>query len=192
MTPDLDPRFFSTPTDLRAWLEEHHEVRDELWVGLWKKATGRPSITWPELVDELLAFGWIDGIRKSIDQESYAIRITPRRSGSIWSVVNVRRAKELIELGRMRPPGLAAFEARDEEKTARYSYERKAESLGEYEAELRANEKAWAFFSSQPPGYRKMATAWVVSAKREDTRRRRLETLIRDSERGLRIGPLRR
>lgn len=192
MTPDLDPRFFSAPTALRAWLEEHHEARDELWVGLWKKATGRPSITWPELVDELLAFGWIDGIRKSIDKESYAIRITPRRSGSIWSVVNVRRAKELIELGRMRPPGLAAFEARDEEKTARYSYERQAESLGEYEAELRANEKAWAFFRSQPPGYRKMATAWVVSAKREDTRRRRLETLIRDSERGLRIGPLRR
>lgn len=189
----MEPTFFETPDELRRWLERHHDSVPELLVGLYKKGSGKPSITWPQLVDQLLCFGWIDGVRRSLDQDSYTIRITPRRPSSTWSAVNLRRTRELIEAGLMAPAGLAAFETRDEEKTRRYSYERKTATLGsELEAAFRANARAWEFFQSQPPGYRKTATAWVVSAKREETRRRRLDTLIRDSEQGLRIGLLRR
>jgi len=188
-----ETRFFETSDAFRAWLDQNHDAADELWVGFYKKATGRPSITWPESVDEAICFGWIDGIRRSIDDESYRIRFTPRRRGSIWSTVNIRRAGELIDAGRMRPPGLAAFERRREDLERRYSFEQGDVSLGdEFEAELRANEKAWAFFQSQPPSYRRTATWWVVSARREETRRRRLATLIADSEADQRIGPLRR
>jgi len=185
--------FFATPADLRRWLEAHHGDAEELWVGLYKKASGRPSITWPQLVDELLCFGWIDGLRRSVDDVSYAIRITPRKPTSIWSDKNTERVGQLIDQGRMTPAGRAAFERRDPERSGVYSFEGEEPELGEaYEAELRANPAAWAFFQSQPPSYRKTATAWVVSAKREDTRRRRLATLIQDSANGLRIGPLRR
>ncbi len=185
--------FFATPLDLRRWLEAHHDAEDELVVGLYKKASGRPSITWPQLVDELLCFGWIDGLRRSVDDVSYSIRVTPRKPTSIWSDKNTRRVRELIDLGRMTPAGLAAFEHRDPERSGIYSFENETPELGEtYEAELRANPAAWEFFQSQPPSYRKITTRWVLSARREETRRRRLATLIEDSANGLRIGPLRR
>ncbi|MGH7482117.1 MAG: YdeI/OmpD-associated family protein [Longimicrobiales bacterium] len=192
----LEPRdvaYFQTPAAFRAWLEENHATADVLWVGFHKKATGRPSITWPQSVDEALCFGWIDGIRKSIDDEAYAIRFTPRKPNSTWSRVNARRAEELLGEGRMRPAGVAAFEKRDARKTETYSYERENAAFGpEQEERMRANGAAWAFFSAQPPGYRKLATHWVVSAKREPTRERRLQALIADSAAGRRIGLLRR
>ncbi len=189
----MDIRFFTRPAELRAWLEQHHATVDQLWVGFYKKGSGRPSLTWPESVDEALCFGWIDGLRKSIDEVSYRIRFTPRRPGSIWSTVNIRRAQELIEAGRMRPAGLEAFAKRREDRARRYSFEQGEVALGEaFEAEFRANAKAWAFFEAQPPSYRKTTTWWVVSAKREETRRRRLATLIRDSAAGERIRAFRR
>ncbi|HSK17616.1 MAG TPA: YdeI/OmpD-associated family protein [Longimicrobiales bacterium] len=187
------PKFFRDSDQLRAWLAKHHASRSELWVGLYKKGSGQPSITWPELVDQLLCFGWIDGVRKSVDEKSYANRVTPRRQGSTWSAINLKRARELIDLGLMEPAGRAAYDARDEAKTNRYSFERDQVSLTpEYEAMFRKNRKAWRFFESQPPGYRKTATWWVMSAKREDTRRRRLDVLISDSANGERIGLLKR
>lgn len=189
----MDPVFFSDASELRAWLHENHASVNVAWAGLYKKATGKPSVTWDELVDELLCFGWIDGLRRSLDDESYAIRITPRRPGSHWSPKNLRRARELIEAGRMEAPGRVAFDKRDEEATKRRVRERREAELGEeYERELRANRKAWEYFQAQPPSYRKAAVTWVATAKREETRRRRLEALIRDSENGQRIGPLRR
>jgi uncharacterized protein YdeI (YjbR/CyaY-like superfamily) len=190
----MEPVFFTDSVRLRAWLRKNHASERELWVGLYRKGTGRRSITWPELVDQLLCFGWIDGVRKTIDDESWMIRVTPRKPGSTWSAVNLRRARELIEQGLMEAAGRAVHDARDEAKTERYSFERKeAVSLGDaFEAEFRSNRKAWTFFQSQPPSYRRTATWWVISAKREDTRRRRLAALIRDSSNGERIGPLRR
>ena len=189
-----DMIFFATRDEFRRWLEQHHDTESELLVGFYKKSSARPSITWPEAVEEALCFGWIDGIRKSIDAESYYNRFTPRRRGSIWSKVNVRKVEELIASGRMHPAGLRAFEERDPEKTERYSFERdKAPELTpELEAQFQANPTAWSYFQSQPPGYRRTALWWVVSAKREDTRQRRLQSLIADSEAGRRIGLLRR
>lgn len=188
-----DPLFFATPADLRRWLEDHHDSATELWVGLHKKGSGHASITWPELVDQLLCFGWIDGVRKSLDADRYVIRTTPRRPGSLWSAVNRRRVPALIEAGLMHPAGLAAWNARDDEKSRRYSFERDDVGLGDaYEAEFRRHPAAWDFFQAQPPGYRKTATWWVISAKREETRLRRLRTLIEDSAAGLRIKELRR
>jgi len=162
-------------------------------VGFRKKATGKPSITWPESVDEALCYGWIDGIRKSIDDEAYMIRFTPRRTGSIWSRVNLERVAALIAEGRMAAAGLAAYEARDPKKSGIYSFERAEARLSrEQEREFKRNEEAWRFWRAQPPGYRKQATWWVVSAKREETRARRLARLIDDSANGLRIKELRR
>lgn len=190
----MEPVFFATPDDFRLWLEQNHETASELLVGFYKKASGRPSISWPESIDEALCFGWIDGIRKRIDGERYSVRFTPRRRGSIWSAVNVRKAQELIASGRMRPAGLRAFEERDPEKTEAYSFDRDATAQlsPEAEAEFRANPAAWRFFESQPPGYRKLATRFVISAKQEATRQRRLKKLIEESEAGQRIGILRR
>jgi len=188
-----DVKFFKTPAGFRRWLQSNHEKTDELWVGFHKKASGKPSLTWPESVDEALCFGWIDGLRKSIDSTSYRIRFTPRRPGSIWSAVNIRRAKALIKEGRMAPAGLAAFKERDEARSIRYSYERDAAELGDtYEAILRLNKEAWSFFQAQPPGYRKTATWWIISAKKEETRLRRLQTLIDHSAAGRLIPPLTR
>jgi uncharacterized protein YdeI (YjbR/CyaY-like superfamily) len=188
----MKPTFFATPAEFRRWLEKHHDSESELLVGFYKKGSGRPSITWPESVDEALCFGWIDGVRKTLDEDSYTIRFTPRRKGSIWSKVNTRRAEELIELKRMHPSGLKAFEARDPEKTGIYSFEREnAQLSAEDEATFRANRKAWRFFELQPPGYRKIAIFYVMSAKREETRARRLRTLINESAAGRRIGLLR-
>ena len=181
--------FFPTPGDFRKWLKKNHRKESELWVGYYKKGSGRPSITWPESVDEALCFGWIDGVRKSLDADSYVIRFTPRKGGSIWSEVNTRRAGELIREKRMEAAGLRAFEARDPEKTGLYSFEqRHSAKLDEAaEAKFRRNRKAWGFWEAQPPGYRKIITWWVVSAKREETRARRLQTLIDASAAGKRI-----
>ena len=180
--------FFTTPTEFRKWLGRRGEKANELWVGFHKKHTGRPSMTWPESVDEALCVGWIDGIRKSIDENSYAIRFTPRRRGSIWSSVNIRRATFLINEGRMQPSGMAAFTARTENKSGIYSYEQRNEQLPEpFAGSLRKNVRAWKFFEAQPPSYRKAIGWWIVSAKKEETRRKRLEKLIAESARGRRL-----
>lgn len=191
MSVPRKPTYFASPAEFRRWLSKNHRTARELWVGFHKKSSATPSMTWPESVDEALCFGWIDGIRKAVDAERYVIRFTPRRKGSYWSAVNTRRARELIEAGRMRPAGIAAFEARDERKT-RYSFEqRQAPKLGaEARRRFRSNAPAWRFFESQPPGYRKLTIFWVISAKQEATRARRLETLIADSAAGRRLGML--
>jgi len=187
----MEPIFFASPAEFRAWLEEHHATASELLVGFYKKGTGKPSLTWPESVDQALCFGWIDGVRKSRDDESYTIRFTPRQAKSTWSIVNIKRVGELIELGLMQPAGLKAFEARDEAKSQEYSYEARSRPLAsEYEATFRANAQAWGFFQSQAPSYRKTASWWVMSAKQETTRLKRLATLIDDSAHGRKIGPL--
>jgi uncharacterized protein YdeI (YjbR/CyaY-like superfamily) len=187
----VDVTHFETPEELRAWLEAHHDTVTELWVGFYKKATGRPSITYPQALDEALCYGWIDGVRRSVDAESYTTRFTPRRRGSNWSAVNVRRVGELTALGRMRPSGLRAFETRDPSKANSYSSENLAVDFdAELAAQFRANAAAWDFFTAQPPGYRRTATWWVMSAKREDTRRKRLATLIDDSAHGRRLANL--
>jgi uncharacterized protein YdeI (YjbR/CyaY-like superfamily) len=182
----VEPTFFATPAEFRAWLEAHHADAPELLVGYHKKGTGRPSMTWPESVDEALCFGWIDGIRRRIDDERYSIRFTPRRPRSIWSAVNTRRARELIEAGRMTPAGLAAFEARDEQRSAIYSYEQRhaAQLDPDQEARLRADPKAWEWFQSRPPSWQRAAVYWITSAKRPQTRERRLAQLIADASAG--------
>jgi uncharacterized protein YdeI (YjbR/CyaY-like superfamily) len=181
-------RFFPSYSDLRKWFEKNHATARELWVGYYKKSSGKPSISWPESVDEALCVGWIDGIRYRLDDCSYMIRFSPRRTGSIWSVINVRRAQVLIAEGRMSPSGLEAFQARKENKSGVYSYEQRRAQLEEpYSGRLRKNKAAWDFFRVQPPSYKKAAGWWVVSAKKEDTRLKRLDKLIEDSARGLRI-----
>jgi uncharacterized protein YdeI (YjbR/CyaY-like superfamily) len=187
------PTFFATPAAFRAWLAKHHETADELWVGFYKKATGKPTITWAEAVDEALCYGWIDGIRKSVGEASYTNRFTPRKPRSNWSAVNVARVAELTRQGRMQPAGLAAFEKRPPDGTAGYSYEQWAEAeLDAASARtFRANKKGWAFFQAQPAGYRKLMARWIMSAKRDETRQRRLAALIADSADGLRVDPLR-
>jgi uncharacterized protein YdeI (YjbR/CyaY-like superfamily) len=188
----LKPTFFATPAAFRRWLSKHHESATELWVGFHKKGTGTPSITWPESVAQALCFGWIDGVRKRIDDERYMIRFSPRKPRSIWSNVNVAKARELIELRLMHPAGLAAFEKRSDARTGVYSAEQKNVSLGAaYERALRANANAWEFFKTQPPWYRRTVTWWVISAKKEETRQRRLAQLIADSAAGEWIGPIR-
>ena len=183
--------FFAKPADLRKWLEKNHDKVPELLVGFYKKGSGNPSITWPESVDEALCFGWIDGVRRRIDEESYSIRFTPRRARSIWSNVNTKRFAELTKQGRVQPAGLAAFEKRDAKRSGVYSYEQreKAQKLDAvYAAKLEANRKAWAFLQAQPPGYQRMASLFVMSAKREETRLKRLAVLIAESAAGRRIG----
>ena len=190
----MKPKFFATPADLRAWLEAHHETEKELVVGFHKKGTAKPSITWPESVDEALCFGWIDGVRHTLGGSAYTIRFTPRRPTSIWSAVNVARVAELTKLDRIRPAGLRAFAARTPERTGVYGFERSeaAKLTKAQEKTLRTNRKAAAFFDAQPPGYRKTAIHWIISAKQEETRERRLRQLIADSAAGRRIGPLAR
>ncbi|WP_079913679.1 YdeI family protein [Paenibacillus sp. 32352] len=182
----MEPVFFASPAEFRAWLEENHDKAQSLQVGFYKKGSGKPSMTWPESVDEALCFGWIDGVRKGIDDVSYTIRFTPRKRGSIWSAVNVQKVEELTKLGKMRPEGLRAFAERKEEQTAVYAYEQEKDAeLGEaYEALFRANKKAWDYFQAQSPSYQKTAVHWVVSAKKEETRLKRLHELINDSEQG--------
>lgn len=188
-----DITFFASPDDFRDWLAEHHGRRDALWVGFWRKATGRPSLTWEQSVDEALCFGWIDGIRKRVDDNSYTIRFTPRRTGSNWSLRNIERYAELDAAGRISTAGAAAWERRTEEKSGVYSFEQSAplELSAEYRSRLRASDAAWADWETRPPGYRRKVSHWVMSAKRESTRERRLAALIEDCVAGRKIRPLR-
>jgi uncharacterized protein YdeI (YjbR/CyaY-like superfamily) len=175
-------KFFKTPAAFHKWLAANHAKSEELWVGLYKKGSGKLSITWPESVDEALCFGWIDGIRKSIDEDSYKIRFSPRKPASIWSAVNIRNVERLIVEKRMQPPGLKAFAARKENRSGIYAYEQRSSELVEpYLGKLKRNKAAWEFFQAQPPSYRKVMNWWVVSAKREETRLKRLDQLINES-----------
>jgi uncharacterized protein YdeI (YjbR/CyaY-like superfamily) len=175
----IKPTFFRTPAAFRQWLRKNHATSRELWVGFYKAGSGKPSITWPESVDEALCVGWIDGIRKTVDEESYTIRFTPRKKVSTWSAVNVRRVEVLIEDRRMQPAGLKAFEARRENRSGIYSYEQRPTELVEpYRSQMKANPRAWEFFQAQPPSYRKTLTWFVLSAKQETTRLTRLKRLI--------------
>ena len=184
----MNATFFQTAPDWRAWLEAHHATAKELLVGYFKKDSGQPSITWPESVDEALCFGWIDGIRKRLDDSSYTIRFTPRKPNSVWSAVNIRRVAALTAEGRMQPAGLAAFAIRRENRSGIYSYEQRRDELPEpYRGTLRQNARAAAFFDAQPSSYKKAAGWWVVSAKKEETRLKRLQQLITHSARGERI-----
>ena len=186
--------FFETPAALRDWLDEHHTTADDLIVGAWKKSTGKRSLTWPEIVEEALCVGWIDSIRRSVPDDGWTIRLTPRRKGSTWSAVNVAKVAELREAGRMHAAGEAAFAARRADRTGVYSFERVGvpELAPEDEARFRANDAAWTWFSARPPSFRKQALHWVLSAKRAETRARRLATLIEDSAAGRPIPQMRR
>jgi uncharacterized protein YdeI (YjbR/CyaY-like superfamily) len=189
MVPKTKPMFFATPADFRAWLEQHHAEFGELWVGFHKRDSAKPSITWPESVDCALCFGWIDGVRKSLGKSSYMIRFTPRKSTSTWSAINISKVQELTKHGLMHAAGLAAFEKRSDRKSEIYAYEqRKAAELdSKSEKQFRANKKAWEFFQSQPPWYRRTATYWVINAKREETKQKRLATLFNDCAHGRRL-----
>lgn len=183
-----NPTFFPSPAELRAWFEANHEGAPELLLGFHKVGSGRPSVTYQEALDQALCFGWIDGVRRNIDADSYSIRFTPRKRKGNWSLVNIKRATQLIEQGLMRLAGLRAFEHRDEAQAAAYSHEQKNPELdAASERKFRANKQAWAFFQSQPPGYRRVATWYVVSPRREETRLKRLDILIDYSSRGERL-----
>lgn len=186
-----DVQFFESPVQLRAWFEKNHDTAAELWVGFHRKRSGKPSITWQELVDVELCFGWIDSVRYSLDAERSAQRVTPRRKGSIWSTVNIKRFQELEALGLVHPMGGAAFEKRDEARSSVYSYENRSRGFdAATEAEFRKRQAAWKFFEAQAPSYRRTASFWVMSAKRDETRKRRLERLIASSQAGERLPPL--
>lgn len=186
------PKFFAVRSAFRSWLQEHHDSEQELWVGFYKKPSGKPSITWPESVDAALCFGWIDGVRMNVDEISYTIRFTPRKPRSKWSAVNVKRVAELKRLGLMEPMGLKAFALRT--GPAGYSYEqRKSIQLdAAYAKQFRADRSAWKFFQAQPPGYRRLTIFWIMSAKKEETRLKRLTQLIEHSASSRRIPPLSR
>jgi uncharacterized protein YdeI (YjbR/CyaY-like superfamily) len=189
----MKPVHFKSAAKFRDWLADQGETASELLVGLYKKGSGKGGITYREALDEALCFGWIDGVRRSLDQNSYSIRFTPRRTRSVWSRVNIKRAVELKELGRMRSTGLKAFDARTPERSGIYSFENSPRKLeGRYAKEFKVNKTAWTFFQTRAPWYRRTASFWVMSAKKEETRRRRLATLIADSAQGRPIGPLRR
>ena len=184
----MKPKFFATPEKFRAWLEKNHATETELLVGFYKRDSGKPSITWPESVDEALCVGWIDGIRRTIDETSYSIRFTPRATKSKWSAVNIRRVGELTKLGRMKPEGLAVFEKRDASQQDGYSYQRKDAKLdAAMEKTFRANKTAWTFWEAQPPYYKRTLSFFVISAKREETRAKRLAQLIAACAEGKRL-----
>ncbi len=186
----MKPKFFESPAEFERWLARNHATANELIVGFYRKTAGR-GLSYPQALDAALCVGWIDGIRKRLDESAYTIRFTPRKPGSIWSAVNIRRARELEAQGLMTPSGLHAFHGRDERKARQYSYEREHAVLDPaLESALRSNGKAAAFFDAQPPGYRKIATFWIMSAKKEETRARRLAHLVERSERGARIDML--
>ena len=195
MSPTPRPRdviFFASPGELRDWLDTNHATAEELWLGYYKKGTGRPTVTWEQAVDEVLRVGWIDSVRYSLDEGRGAQRLTPRRKGSVWSARNVAIAERLIEEGEMRPAGLAAFEARTPERTALYSYERAATEFTDEETDrFRVNAAAWADWQGRAPSYRRAVTTWIASAKRPETRARRFETLLADSAAGRQVAPMR-
>jgi len=187
----VKPTFFKSRAEFRGWLRDNHAKAQQLLVGFYRKDSGKGGITYPEALDEALCFGWIDGLRQRFDEASYTIRFTPRKPDSIWSAVNIKRAKELLELGRMHSFGRKVFENRDQEKANLYSYERATCKLeGDHEKQFRANKKAWEFYQAQAPWYRRTSCWWLVSAKREETRVRRLKKLIADSAAGRRLDML--
>lgn len=188
-----DIQFFEDQWQFRSWLEKNHTTAKELWLGFYKKGVGKPSPTWSETVDQALCFGWIDGIRKNIDHISYTNRFTPRNPKSTWSAINIKKVEDLISKGLMQPAGLKAFELRKKENSEIYSFEQGQVLFPPAYLEIfKANDKAWETFSAMPPSYRKTSTWWVISAKQEETRLKRLNILINDSEAGLRIALLRR
>ncbi|OEH91157.1 bacteriocin-protection protein [Bacillus solimangrovi] len=184
-----DVIFFNNQEEFNDWLEEHHAEASEIWVGYFRVSTGRESLTWPASVDAALCFGWIDGIRKTIDKQTYKIRFTPRKVNSVWSAVNVKKVKALIQLGKMRPEGMHAFNNRTDAQG--YSSEqRNVELAKEYEEQIKANQTAWLFFTNLAPSYKRDSIWWVMSAKKEETRLRRLGILIASSEEGIKIPTL--
>ncbi len=189
----MTPTFFPSPEDFRKWLDENHDTEGELWVGYYKKATKIPSMTWPQSVEEALCYGWIDGLRKKVDEKSYKIRFTPRRANSHWSQVNLKMMDDLIQNGKMQPAGLKIYQERNPAKEQLFSYERKAIQLSnEYIEQIKATPKAWEFFDNLAPGYKKQTIHWVMQAKREETRQRRLKILIESAAEGKKIPQLRR
>ncbi len=191
----MKPVFFKTPAEFRKWLEKNHDKVIELLVGFYKVSSGKQSITWSESVDQAICFGWIDGIRKSIDDMSYTIRFTPRKAKSIWSRINIAKVNELTKKGLMFPAGIAAFQKREEKHSGIYSFEQKEKNIklnNAFEKLFKNNKEVWKFFNDQPPYYKRAATWWVISAKQETTKLKRLQTLINDSEQGLHIKLLRR
>ena len=188
MNDSIKPIFFKTPSSFRKWLEKNHDTKKELLVGFYKVKSGKQSITWPESVDEAICFGWIDGVRKSVDDESYCIRFTPRKPKSFWSAVNINKVEELSKQGLMHVSGLNAFAKREEKKSRVYSYEKEPSILaGDFLKKFASNKKAWKFFQSMPRSYQNTAIHWVMEAKQEITKSKRLEELINDSEAGRKI-----
>jgi uncharacterized protein YdeI (YjbR/CyaY-like superfamily) len=184
----MEPIYFESPEQFRDWLDANHAIATEVFVGFFRRATGRPSMTWSQSVDEALCYGWIDGRRHPIDAERTSLRFTPRKAGSTWSRVNIAKVAELTRHGRMRPAGVAAFAARTEAKSGIYSYESEAKEFPEELRErFQEHPQAWAFFNAQPPGYRKQMTHRVVSPKRADTRERRFNLLLEASAAGRRL-----
>ena len=182
------PTFFSTKSEFRKWFEKNHSSAKELLVGFYKVNSKKPSITWSESVDEAICFGWIDGVRRSIDDESYSIRFTPRKPGSIWSAINIKKVETLSKQGLMHPSGLAAFAKRKENKSRIYSYEKEPASLPkDFLKKFKDNKKAWNFFQSMSPSYRNSCIHWIIDAKQDATKAKRLEEVIRDSEAGSKI-----
>jgi uncharacterized protein YdeI (YjbR/CyaY-like superfamily) len=187
----MKPRFFANQTQFHDWIAKNHSLQKELLVGFHKKSSGKKSITYPEALDEALCFGWIDGVRKSLDENSYTIRFSPRKPKSIWSLVNVRHVERLKKEKRMQPPGLAAFDARDPKRTGIYSFENRPRKLSsKFQKIFRANKSAWEFFNAQAPFYKRTTAFWVMGAKKEETRLNRLRGLVDASARGERVGLL--
>jgi uncharacterized protein YdeI (YjbR/CyaY-like superfamily) len=184
----MKPRFFKARAAFRAWLDRHHADTPELWGAFHKKDSGKGGITYKEGMDEALCFGWrIDGVKKRVDEHSYMHRFTPRRRGSCWTAVNTKRMQELIARKLVAPSGLAAFERRDREKTKKYSFEREAAAFDLAARAFQANAPVWTFFRAEPPGYRKLLTFYITSAKQPETRFRRLEVLMKESSEGTRL-----
>jgi uncharacterized protein YdeI (YjbR/CyaY-like superfamily) len=184
----MKPIFFANASEFRKWLEDNHQIEPEVFVGYYKVSTKKISMTWSESVDEALCFGWIDGIRRSIDEESYCNRFTPRNPKSNWSAVNIKKVEELVSKGKMMPAGLIAFERRTENKSAVYSYENRPEKLDpDLEILLQENSAAWIFFQAQSPSYKKTIYYWVMSAKQKATQIARLEKLVAFSESGKKV-----
>ena len=187
----VELQFFPTQTEFRDWLEKNHDKKRELFVGYYKVNSGKPSMSWSESVDQALCFGWIDGLRKSVDSESYFIRFTPRNPKSIWSAINIAKVEQLTKQGLMKPAGVALFNMRKESRSRIYTYENGSVNLSdEFEVQFKTYKKGWEFFMSMPFSYRKPAISWVMSAKQQITRIKRLTQLINDSEAGRKIKQL--
>lgn len=182
-------RYFKSAADFRTWLEANHNTVTELWLGIYKKDSGKVSVTYAEALDEALCFGWIDGVRKRVDESSFTQRFTPRKPTSVWSLINIGHVKRLTKAGRMMPAGLKAFAARTAAKSGVYSFENRPRELSpQLQRQFKSDRAAWKFFEQQPPGYQRLMTFWVMSAKRDETRARRLAQLISDSKQGRRVG----